>query len=221
MKRTRHTYTVEEVCYIRDNYAEMSASAIAAALCVPQRSIYSIARRMGLSKSTEWKAAQSREAMADVNHGGRAYQFKPGHQPENKGRPQHEWMTPEGIAASTRSRFKVGNRPANYRPVGSERVNIYGYLEVKVREGINGWRAKHKVVWEQHNGPVPRGMKIRFRDNNPHNCDIDNLYLVTAADLMRENTFHNYPDELRDIVYLRSRIKRESNKQKREIDGKV
>lgn len=126
-----------------------------------------------------------------------------------------DYCTPEAIARSARTRFKAGHRPKNWRPVGSERVSKDGYIEVKMREGIRGWDMKHKVVWERHNGKVPKGYKISFRDGNTQNCDISNLYLITFEELMRKNQIHNYPEDIKELIYLRGRITREVNKQKR------
>lgn len=79
-------------------------------------------------------------------------------------------------------RFKKGHKPVNYRPVGSERINIYGYIEVKVADP-NKWRLKHRVVWEEHHGEVPNGYSILFLDRNKQNLDINNLVLVSKKQL--------------------------------------
>lgn len=220
MARTRsnHKYSVEELTYIRDNYAEMSASAIAERLGVPKRCIYMLAHKMGVRKSKEWIARVARENSGLTTEAAIATRFQPGHIPANKGRKMEDICTPEALARSSATRFKVGHRPKNWRPVGSERVSKDGYIEVKMREGIRGWDMKHKVVWERHNGKVPKGNKISFRDGNTQNCDISNLYLVTYEDLMRKNTIHNYPEELRDVIRLRGVVTREINKQKKHKD---
>ncbi len=73
--------------------------------------------------------------------------------------------------------FRKGNMPKNYRPVGSERINVDGYVEVKVADP-NKWRLKHRVVWESVNGKIPKGFIVIFRDNDRTNTDIDNLMLI-------------------------------------------
>lgn len=218
ISRPYHNYTLEEVTYIKDAYAEISAQKIADKLGVPKRSVYQIARRLGLRKSKEYISEVARINSSRADHPGIATRFKPGNVPFNKGKKQIEYCSPEGIAASARTRFKPGNKPANWRPVGSERTNVYGYREVKVKEGLCAWRQKHQVVWESHNGKVPRGHRISFRDGNPLNCEIDNLYLVTVEEMMRRNTIHNYPEEIREITHLRAVVTREINKQKRNRD---
>lgn len=109
------------------------------------------------------------------NHGitsGRTGRFERGHNSWNKGRAHPA----TGRAAETQ--FKKGDVPVNHRPVGSERVNRDGYIEVKTAEPRK-WELKHRVVWRRHFGE-PKGI-IRFRDGNSLNTDINNLVEVTRA----------------------------------------
>jgi len=87
------------------------------------------------------------------------------------------------------TQFKKGQIPINYRKVGSERINVDGYTEIKVADP-NRWRAKHVVVWESKNGLVPKGHVILFGDRNKLNVDIDNLILVSRKQLVTLNK-HN------------------------------
>lgn len=217
--RRRHTYTLEDVNYIRDNYAMMSSREIAAHIGCSHTAVSQIAHRMGLYKSKKWIADRARERTMEPNHGSRHYRYQPGHIPAQKGIPQREWMTPEGIVASTRTRFTPGHRPANYRPVGSERVNVFGYREIKVEDNRFGWRPLHRVVWEREHGAVPPGHRIAFRDGNKLNCELSNLELITAAEMARRNNIHNYPEGFRELVRMRGRLTREINKQKRQNNG--
>ncbi len=105
---------------------------------------------------------------------GKATRFQKGQVPPNKG--------VKGIHLSPATEFKKGNVPANHRPVGSERVSVDGYTEVKVREP-NKWRMKHVVVYEAANGPVPKGHVIIFGDGNKENFAPDNLILVSRGQL--------------------------------------
>ena len=98
--------------------------------------------------------------------------FEKGHPSHNKGKKG------QCAPGCEKGWFKKGHMPQTHREVGSERVNIYGYIEVKVAEP-NKWRAKHHLVWEEHNGPIPKGHIIYFKDGNPQNIDIENLRLVS------------------------------------------
>lgn len=84
------------------------------------------------------------------------------------------------------TQFKKGNIPKKYRPVGSERINADGYIEIKIADP-NKWRAKHIVIWEEKNGPLPKGHAILFGDADKSNIDINNLILVTRAELLVMN----------------------------------
>lgn len=114
---------------------------------------------------------------------GRDTRFKKGHVPANKGKK----LSTEVYEKLSETMFKKGNIPTNYRPVGSERVNIDGYIEVKV-EDPGTWRLKHRVIWEEHNGEIPQDKMVIFRDNNPLNCDIGNLILITRGENMKMNS---------------------------------
>lgn len=102
---------------------------------------------------------------------GRTGRFQKGQEPANKGK--------KGVCAvgCEKSWFQKGNIPANYRKVGSERVNVDGYIEVKV-EDPNRWRLKHRVVWESVYGNIPKNGIILFKDNDKTNTDIGNLLLI-------------------------------------------
>lgn len=98
--------------------------------------------------------------------------FQPGQVSHNKGKK----MVTKGRMAETQ--FKPGNRPWNWKPVGSERVNVDGYIEIKVEEPKK-WVHKHRLVWESYYGPIPKGYVVTFKDNDRTNCAISNLMLIT------------------------------------------
>lgn len=91
------------------------------------------------------------------------------------------------MEAGRATRFKKGqlNGIAAQReqPVGSERVNKDGYVEVKVAEGLqssptSNFRPKHHVVYEQAYGSIPRGCNVVFADGDKRNFDPSNLVVV-------------------------------------------
>ena len=103
-------------------------------------------------------------------------QFNKQHIPANKG---------SGICAKgcEKTWFKKGIIPPNHREVGSERITVDGYIEVKVSEP-NKWRLKQQLVWKKHNGNIPKGHVILFGDGNKLNLDINNLILVSRQQLL-------------------------------------
>lgn len=72
-------------------------------------------------------------------------------------------------------------------PVGTERDNGKGYVEVKVAEessvpqGKDNWKLKHVHVWERENGPLPEGHVVMFADRDTRNFDPANLVAVPRA----------------------------------------
>lgn len=113
---------------------------------------------------------------------GRTGQFKKGSVPVNKGT--------KGLTTANKTSFKKGHKPKNYKPVGSERIDRDGYVLVKVSdtgEWHHRWRHKHKVIWESANGPIPKGHVLIFLDRNKENITLENLQLITQAQLARMN----------------------------------
>lgn len=56
---------------------------------------------------------------------------------------------------------------------------------IKVNGSFMHW-ARH--TWIKTYGPLPKGMNVIFKDNNPVNQTIDNLMLVTNAELAKRNS---------------------------------
>lgn len=101
--------------------------------------------------------------------------FKKGQVPWNKGL--------KGVNGTSESRFKKGHIPHSARPVGYERINKDGHVEVKV-EGQRQMVYKHRWTWEQHNGKIPSDCVVTFKDGDRTNCNIENLELMTRAELV-------------------------------------
>ena len=119
-----------------------------------------MAERLNKKFGKEYTRSQLKGFYRNHNlNSGLTGQFEKGHIPKNGFQPG---QVPAG---SVKYRFKKGHKPINWRPVGSERVNVDGYIEVKTEEP-NVWKLKQKVVWEAVNGPVPGGFKFIFLDGN-------------------------------------------------------
>jgi len=107
-------------------------------------------------------------------------QYGKDHIPANKGM--------KGVCAqgSDKGWFKKGTIPPNHREVGSERITVDDYTEVKVAEP-NKWRLKQQLTWEKHNGNIEKGYAVIFGDGDRHNFDVDNLILVSRYQLLTMN----------------------------------
>jgi hypothetical protein len=114
--------------------------------------------------------------------------------------------------------FPKGNKPQNHKPVGHERITRDGYKEVKVSEP-NVFKLYHRLIWEQHNGPIPKGYNIQFKDGDKLNTTIENLYIISRKEQMLKNNIHNYPKELIPLIILQGKlnkkIKQHGKKQNR------
>ena len=119
------------------------------------------------------------------NHGIRSgfdSRFKKGNIPVNKGKKGY--MSYEQYKKCQATMFKKGNVPSNRREIGSERVDKDGYVLVKIRDGhLNkNWVFKHRLIYEQIYGKIPKNHKVVFADGNKRNFDPDNLLLVSYAE---------------------------------------
>lgn len=127
---------------------------------------------------TQMKAYYSRFRL----NSGLTRHFPKGHVPVNKGKKGEGGWEP--------TQFKKGNVPPNRLPIGSERIDSKdGYIYVKVQDGhLNkNWKQKHVIVWEKHNGQVPKGHVVIFGDGNILNFDINNLISVSRGQLAALN----------------------------------
>ena len=123
---------------------------------------------------------------------GRTGYFVKGQQAHNKGK-----KVPADVYEKYKhTMFKKGHIPANYRPVGSERVDVDGYVEIKVQDP-NKWRLKHNVVWERHHGKIPAKHVVIFLNGNKLDTDISNLKLIKRSELLILNQNHLRSEDAR------------------------
>lgn len=206
----RKVWTQEEIDILSRMYPDHFAKEIAGVLGRGVSSIYCKAQQLGLECTPE---KIRRSGLMSCNHPNNvAARFTKGHVSHNKGKK----MPPEVYSKVARTMFKKGQTPVNHRDVGSERVNVDGYIEIKVAEP-NRWRLKHRVIWEQVNGAIPRGHNVQFKNHNPLDCRIENLYLISREDQMaKENSFYaRYPKDLQEIIHLKGVVNRAIHKAER------
>ena len=200
-------WTQEEIEILSRLYPNHYAREIAGILGRGISSIHCKARTLGIESSREkiqragYEVSKSPSSIAS--------RFQKGHHPSNKGKK----VSPEIYAKMQPTMFKKGQNPVNHRDVGSERVNVDGYIEIKVAEP-NRWRLKHRVIWEQVNGAIPKGFNVQFKNHNPLDCRLDNLYLISKAEQMaKENSFWaKYPKEIQEIIHLKGVVNRAIHK---------
>lgn len=168
-----------------------------------------MAAHLGLHKTPEFMASMYSGRWRHEDHPGRATWFPAGNVPANKGMRRPGWHA----GRMRQTQFKKGHKPATWVPVGTEVVDCEGYRKRKVSDDRTkasrfNWRFVHVLAWEEANGPVPPGHAVAFRNGNQADIRIENLELISRAELMRRNTLHNLPKPLADVIRLRGRLVR-------------
>lgn len=193
MKNMLH-YTTEQLAFLRKGYRVMSLRDLTAAF----------AAKFG----TEKTETQLRSTVRNHHiRSGRTGCFEEGHRTWNKGI--------KGYMGANPTSFKKGNKPANWKPLGTERINSKdGFILVKIKERDpytcfpTRYKHKHVWLWERKNGPVPAGHVVAFRDGNKLNCKLRNLMLITRAELLRLNQYgyKEMPKELQPTVLALAKV---------------
>jgi len=119
---------------------------------------------------------------------GRTGCFVKGLVPHNKGKPHPA----RGRAAHTQ--FKKGALPHNAKGAGHERIDSKDGYVILIVDEPNPWSGattkpvhKHRWLWEQKNGPLPKGMALKCLDGDKTNTDPSNWEPVRRAVLARLN----------------------------------
>lgn len=211
----RRPWTAAEKRILRRRYPHERSDAIAADLGRPVSTVYQKAVSLGLRKSAAYLATKEASRFNGHEPGSVVNRFKPGQTPPNKGlrRPGYA----PGRMAQTQ--FKKGQKPHTWKPIGSERINAAGYRDRKITDTgypSADWKGVHVLLWEEHLGPVPKGFAVVFKNRNKADIRIDNLALLSRAELMRRNTLHRYPKEIAQLIQLRGALNRQINRRTRD-----
>jgi hypothetical protein len=193
-------FTKKEDDFIRKNYLTIPAKRIAVILKRSEGTARQRMKLLGLVVPPETVEIFKLES-----------RFKKGQIPSNKG----VTMPTELKERIQHTFFQKGHLPHNAKQKDFEisiRADKRGieYKFIRVQLGV--WVPLARYTWEQVNGKIPKGMKIVHKDFNTLNCDIDNLELLTAGELMKRNSFHNYPKELAQLTQLRGALNRKINR---------
>jgi len=160
-----HIFTYEEIEFIEQNVKNRSTSELTELF----NNHFSL--NLKVSQIVSFKHNHKLSSGIDCR-------FLKGNVPYNKGK--------KGFGGYEPTQFKKGNIPHNHKPVGTERVTRDGYVEVKIAESRK-WKAKHILIYEQHNGIVPKGSVVIFGDGNNRNLNINNLICVSRQQLLLLN----------------------------------
>ncbi|MEO1986622.1 MAG: HNH endonuclease [Martelella sp.] len=162
-------YSAEELAWIKAHSTENRRETHSAFCSRFKRDDVSLTNFNSLCKRNGWLT-------------GRTGRYTKGRTPENKGKKM------PFNANSARTRFKKGHRGGrakeNYKPIGTERLSEYGYLERKIHDGMplqSRWRAVHILRWEERNGPVPEGHCLKCLDGDKLNTDPSNWEAIPRS----------------------------------------
>lgn len=198
-------------------YPHVPTQALATAAGITIDQAYRLANSLGLKKTSAYLAGPHAQRLRPGDDAGKAFRFKPGHTPYNKGR---KGLPTVGRMAETQ--FKPGVRQGIavklYQPIGTERISKDGYLQRKVNDDFplqRRWKSVHVILWEQAHGPVPPKHHVSFKDGDKRNITLENLELVSFAEMCRRNSVHRLPPEIKEVTMLRGTIRQVITKRRK------
>jgi hypothetical protein len=209
MKRTdysRQPWSKRELKLLHKLYPHQSTEIVAGILKRKIRSVYNQAALHKIKKTNVYLTTMP-DHVPTFNEAGASHRFSKGCVPFNKGKKLSE-ATYNKIKPTM---FTNGHMPVNHRPVGSERVSVDGYIEIKIAEPRT-WQPLHRLVWEETFGPIPKGMNVQFVTKDKLNVHPWNLELRTKAQNMKNNSVHNYGSEIAKTTQLLGALNRQINK---------
>jgi len=191
-------YTEEQEQFIRNNYTGKSAAEMTA--------IFNSRFKANKKTLQQIKTFVHNRGITS----GRTGCFPKGNKPWNTG------TKGQGLTGPNRGSFKKGSVPPNRKPIGTERTCPKdGFILVKVAEpnphtgAPTRYKHKHVYIWEQANGPVPKGMVVAFIDGEKTNCEPENLMLISRAELLALNRagYGSALDKLKPSVLALSKLR--------------
>ena len=191
---------------IRERYPFEPTKKIADDLGLSESSVYNRAWAMGVKKDPEYlRSTQYPPGYL----GGKATQFKKGSVPANKGQK----MSTEVYQKCARTMFKKGTVPPNTQPIGTihQRKDTGGKMYQYIKLADCNWQLLNRYTWEQHNGPIPKGMVVVYKDGDYLNNDITNLLMITKKENMARNTIQRLPKELQQVMRLKCKLIKKIN----------
>lgn len=197
--------TGKELRYIIENYPHKPTRVIAYFLDMSIYRVYNIASTRGLRKSPEFLASERSGIFIKGGNYGQRYQYEKGHVPANKGKKMPEHLK-ERIKHTW---FKKGSIPPNTKFDGyvSFRKDSNDTYYAHIRVSAGRFKLLHRHIWEQHNGIIPNGHIVTFRNGNTSDLRLENLELITREQNMLRNTRHNYPPDLQQAIMALNKLK--------------
>ena len=83
------------------------------------------------------------------------------------------------------------------------------FAVVKTEEGFVHY---NRFLYEKNYGSIPDDMIVAWKDGNSRNASIENLELITRAELARRNNIFDLPEELQQIIKLKNKLNKKIKK---------
>lgn len=201
-------WTAAQDAVLIELYPDHTAAEVAERIGRAVTSVWSRAQALGLHKSESFLESPKAGRLDGIR--GTETRFKKGSTPSNKG------LRRPGFAPGRMSetQFKKGE-PTNWHPIGSLRV-ISGYEWTKVSDErdvvwTTNWRQTHILRWEQANGPILDGHRLKCLDGNTLNTDPSNWDCVPMGVLPRLNGrfgrgYEKAPAELKPTIMALAKL---------------
>ena len=194
-------WTSEENEILKLHYPNMVSVDICKYL--PNRTMAALrsqANKLGVLKSKELLSSLAEPLKVS----GAAHRYPKGSIPANKGKVMDDALKEK----YKHTFFQKGNQPHNTKPIGtiSERKDMYGWAYKHIKIADSDWRLLHREVWIEHNGPIPPGHRIHFKDKNTLNCEIENLECLSPQQAMDLNRITDLPVELQEVIKLKNKL---------------
>lgn len=169
--KTYRNFTVAQLERIEREYPKSNTASLADELGVKVHSIHNVAHRLGLYKDKSFLVSMASDRFKET---GTITRFKKGSPAWNNG------MKGLKIGGEV-TQFKPGHLPHNTKIDGfiSLRKDKNGHKYQYIRVEKAKWELLHRHIWRQHNGDIPAGCNIQFKDRDQMNCDIENLYIIS------------------------------------------
>lgn len=213
----RQFWTPGEDARLRAEYpTSTDTAALARSFGRSEHSLYHRVHKLGLHKTPATLEAIQARTNRVLEQAGIHARYQPGHTAWNKGLKWEDH--PEACRAT---QFKPGQRPHTWKPIGTERISKDGYLERKIcNDGHpkDHYEAVHRIVWMEAHGPIPAGHVVVFRNGDKTDIRLENLELISRAELAERNHYKRYPPELRRLIGQKAWLTRTINQRTKDLE---
>lgn len=223
-------WTPDEDALLRERYPDCSTADLAQDLGRTPCATFNRAYQLGLTKSGAFLESERSGRILRGRTDPRmvATQIQKGNIPWNTGTKGLTGIHPNCRRTQFAKGSLQGRSAMIVQPIGAERITKDGILQRKINNDMpfqRRWKSVHALVWEAVHGPTPAGHKVVFK-HGLHTAvveqiTVDRLELVTCAELMRRNSYHNrYPRDVGQLIQMKGQLTRKINRKMEDLHEK-